>query len=245
VALVFLGVGVGGVLFAQVLSSWLGAFLGLAFLSLSLKPLFSNRPVETKIWEPHFAVPAAVSMFLYAGLTLTDVSFARHWFPSVIAGQYSAAATVGRIFQHGPFMLTAYMFPKAAYMHTRKEDVRHLLKKTLTLTHWIVGFSLLICLGLNQLIVTLLFGAEFAASASYLPWYALAMTPMAYNWVLVNYHLAVGNYRFLYGMGAAVLVFGVGLTLFHADPFQLIAVIAASGLVLIAWNVWLLRGSKH
>jgi len=244
VALVFLGVGVGGVLFAQVVSSWLGAFLGLAFLSLSLKPLFSKHQAETKIWEPRFALPAALSMFLYAGLTLTDVSFARHWFPSMMAGQYSAAATVGRVFQHGPFMLTAYMFPKAAYMHTRKENVRHLLKKTLTLTHWIVGLSLLMCLGLNHLIVKLLFGVEFEASALFLPWYALAMVPMAYNWVLANYHLAVGNYRFLYGMGAAVAVFGVGLTFFHADPYQMMAVIAASGLVLFSWNVYLLRENK-
>jgi hypothetical protein len=43
VALVMAGVGVGGVLFAQVVSSWLGALLGLFFLSLCFKPLFTLR----------------------------------------------------------------------------------------------------------------------------------------------------------------------------------------------------------
>lgn len=241
VAMVMMGVGVGGVLFSQVVSSWLGTFLGLFFLSLFVKPLVSIRHVETRIWEPYFALPAALAMFLYAGLTLTDVAFARHWFDSATAGQYSAAATVGRIFQHGPFMLTAYMFPKAAYMHTRKENVRHLLKKTMTLAHWIVGVSLLLCLTFHHTIVTLLFGADFEGADAYLPWYALAMAPMAYNWVLANYHLAVGDFKFLYGMGVAVAAFGVGLTLFHEDPFQIMGVIAVSGLVLLVWNIWMLR----
>lgn len=245
VALVMAGVGVGGVLFAQVLSSWLGAFLGLAFLSLYVKPLFALRKSETRIWEPRFAGPAALSMFLYAGLTLTDVAFARHWFASDVAGQYSAAATVGRVFQHGPFMLTAYMFPKAAYMHTRKENVRHLLKKTLTLTHWVVGLSVVMCLGLNHLIVKLLFGVEFEPSAAFLPFYALAMAPMAYNWVLANYHLAVGDYRFLRGMAAAVVVFAIGLTFFHANPYQLMGVLAVSGLILFGWNIYLFRWVKR
>jgi membrane-bound ClpP family serine protease len=45
-------------------------------------------------------------------------------------------------------------------------------------------------------------------------------------------------------MAVAVVVFSVGLTLFHVDPFQMMAVIAASGLVLFLWNVYLLKEDK-
>jgi len=241
VGLVMAGVGVGGALFAQTLSSWLGAGLGLVFLSFYLRPLATLRKAETRFWEPRFAGPAALSMFLFSGLTLTDVAFARHWFAADVAGQYSAAATVGRVFQHGPFMLTAYMFPKAAYMHTRREDVRQLLKKTLNLTHWIVGASVLGCLFFSRPVVLLLFGGAYGRAAELLPWYALAMAPMAYNWVLSNYHLAVGDFRFLGGMGVAAVIFGVGLALFHGEPTQLMAVIAVSGVTLLSWNTLMLR----
>jgi hypothetical protein len=62
--------------------------------------------------------------------------------------------------------------------------------------------------------------------------------------VLANYHLAVGRFRFLYGMGAAILVFGVGLTFFHSNPYQMMAVIAVTGWTLFVWNVMTLRRSK-
>ena len=97
----------------------------------------------------------------------------------------------------------------------------------------------------HRMIVHLLFGAEFQGAADLLPWYALAMAPMAYNWVFANYHLAVGHFHFLYGMAAAVVVFGLGLTFFHATPFELMGVIAFSGIALFAWNIWMLRESKR
>jgi O-antigen/teichoic acid export membrane protein len=130
------------------------------------------------------------------------------------------------------------MFPKAAYMHTRGENVRMLLRKTLVLTCWVVGLSLLLCFSLKHVIVRVLFGGQYAEAAWMLPWYGLAMTPMAFNWILANYLLATGRYRFLYGMGASILVYGAGLAFFHRGPSDFLWVLATSGLVLLAWIAW-------
>jgi O-antigen/teichoic acid export membrane protein len=241
IMLVTLGVGVGGALFSQVLSSWLGTLVGLLFLAGILNPLIALKPKWHWHREARFAGPVALAFFLYAFLTITDVAFARHWFSAGEAGYYSAVATVGRIFQHGPFMLTAYMFPRAAFLHSRKENVRPLLSKTLTLTFWVVGLSLLLCAFFNERVIHLLFGGKFEPAVRLLPWYALAMAPMAFNWVLANALLAVGRYRFLYGMGLAVIVYAVGLTMFHRGPYDLIAVLAASGLTLLVWILVELR----
>jgi O-antigen/teichoic acid export membrane protein len=151
---------------------------------------------------------------------------------------------VGRIFQHGPFMLTAYMFPKAAFLHSRQESVRPLLKRTLVFTLWIVGASLLLCTAFRAPVVRLLFGSQYAQAADLLPWYALAASPMAFNWVLANGLLAVGRTRFLWGMALSVAVYGTGLALVHRSAWDLLAVLAASGLTMMAWNLWEILGRR-
>ena len=241
VVLVMGGGGVGGALFSQVLSSWIGVGLGLWFISRSLRPFWSLKPRWQWHKEARFAAPVALAFLLYSLLTITDVAFARHWFSPEEAGYFSAVATIGRVFQHGPFMLTAYMFPKAAFMHSREQSARPLIKRTMAMTGWVGGGAILACVLLKGPLIRILFGGQYVEAVEILPWYALGMAPMAFNWVLANGLLAVGRYRFLYGMGASVVVYGLCLLNYHRSPYDLIVALAASGLTLTAWLVWELR----
>jgi O-antigen/teichoic acid export membrane protein len=100
--------------------------------------------------------------------------------------------------------------------------------------------ALLACLVASPWIVRLMFGARFAETALLLPFYALAMTSMAYNWIFANYFLAIGRFTYLWGMGVAVVIYCVGLALFHATVWHLVAVLGTSGILLLAWNLFLL-----
>jgi O-antigen/teichoic acid export membrane protein len=241
VFLVSAGWSVAGAVLSSPLGNLGGIGLGFLFLSVVCRPLMTLRPKPPFREHVTYALPVAGSLFLYTWLTTSDVAFVRHWFPGEEAGFYSAASAVGKVFLYGPSMLTSYMFPKAAFMHTRNEDVRHLLRKTLQLGYYVVFGSLAVCVFASPLIVHLLFGSQYDETAHLLPFYALAMMPMAFNWIFINYFLAVGRYDFLAGMAASVAVFCTGFALFHASVWQMVAVVGFSGFLLLAWNLVLLR----
>jgi O-antigen/teichoic acid export membrane protein len=245
VFLVSAGWSVAGAVLSSPLGNLGGVALGFLFLSVVCRPFMTLRPRPQTKEHLSYAIPVSVTLFLYTWLTTSDVAFVRHWFPGEEAGYYSAASRVGMVFMYGPNMLTTYMFPKAAYMHSRNEDVRHLLRKTLQLGGYIILGSLALCVMASPLIVHLLFGSKYSGTIRLLPFYALAMTPMAYNWILINYFLAVGRYDFLAGMVAAVALFCTGFAFFHHTLWEMVAVVGVSGLLLLVWNVFLLRKGRH
>ncbi len=241
VVLVMAGWNVSGAILCSPLGNLGGIAIGLLFISVVCRPFMTLRPRPDR-WEHFsFALPVLATFFFYTWMTTSDVAFARHWFPGEEAGIYSAASRVGMIFLYGPNMLTSYMFPKAAYMHSRNEDVRHLLRKTLNLSWYIIFGSLLFCVVGSPLIVKLLFGSQYEAAIHLLPFYALAMVPMAFNWILTNYFLAIGRYEFLWGMGAAVAMYCLGFAFFHDSIWHLVTVIGVSGAFLLGINLFLLK----
>ena len=243
--LVSAGWSVAGAVLSSPFGSLGGIALGFLFLSVVCRPLMTLRQPPPIREHLTYALPVAVSLFLYTWLTTSDVAFVRHWFPGEEAGFYSAASAVGKIFLYGPNMLTSYMFPKAAFMHSRNEDVRHLLKKTLQLGNYVIFGSFAVCVLASPYLVSLLFGSQYGETAHLLPFYALAMLPMAFNWIFINYFLAVGRYDFLWGMAFSVVVFCLGFAFFHGSVWEMIAVVGASGFLLLVWNVLLLKMKRR
>lgn len=200
-------------------------------------PLLS--PAERQaIW--HFALPVLMVETSLILINNSDVLIVKRFFDSVAAGQYAALALIGRIVFFGTWSVVITMFPLVAQKHQRGEAHRPLLWMALGM---VLGVSVFIIGGtvlLPELIVRILFGADYLGIAPLLWRYAVATALFALANVLINYHLALGN-----RIGSALaLLAGIAqvvvLTRFHATLNQVvvlqIVLMAGLLLLLLAWD---------
>ncbi|GAC1327490.1 MAG: hypothetical protein NVSMB17_01560 [Candidatus Dormibacteria bacterium] len=219
--LVGAGLGSAGALGAVSLATVAAYLLGL----VPLRRLLRRRPIDPVRMKEvaAFALPAVMAV---AGITFlynADIVLVSH-FMSDRAGVYASGATLGRIVYFATFSITGVMFPNVSALVARGESgVRTLQLSALAMVGIagtiVVGFAILPNLAL------LPFGPRFKAAAPYLPAFALAMGFLSVANLLVNYLLALGNRTFGLVLGAACLLEGLLLALFHQSLAQVVTVL--------------------
>ncbi len=189
----------------------------------------------------HFALPVLMVETSLILINNSDVLIVKRFFDSVTAGQYAALALIGRIVFFGTWSVVITMFPLVAQKHQRREAHRHLLWLAMAM---VLGVSLLI-IGVTvfvpELIVQILFGADYLAIAPLLWLYAIATALFALANVLINYQLALGNRT------GSVLALGAGLLQvvllinFHASLYQVVVLqillMGALLILLLGWDL--------
>nr|MQY69337.1 oligosaccharide flippase family protein [Bacillota bacterium] len=129
ILLVIIGFGVNGALS----SSIVGILFGLFIIFLPLRSLFqekTNERVDLKEMY-QYSAPVIAALLCFFILTNVDVILVKHFFSPLEAGNYSAAALVGRIILFLPMAIVVVMFPKASELYAQKRDSSPILKKSL------------------------------------------------------------------------------------------------------------------
>ncbi len=133
ILLVLMGFSVPGVMFALVLAqlaSWMyGYFATRAKLGAdksTVRPLLDARNIRTLFSA------ILLTTFLLALLSNIDVLLAKHFLPPLLAGQYGALSTVGKIIIYGIGAFTTVLLPMASAAHARgKGEEKHILALSL------------------------------------------------------------------------------------------------------------------
>lgn len=247
VALVALGWAVYGAaasLPLSVLATWLVARRA----AVGLPAHTSLTPAERSALA-RFAGPVALALLGQILINNSDVLIVKHFFPSAAAGQYAALALIGRIVFFATYSVVVTLFPIVAQKQARGEPHRHLLWAGIGV---VVGVSLPIVAGtaiVPELVVRLLFGAEYLPVAPLLLLYAVVTVLFAVANVLINYRLSLGN-----GGGSLLAALAgvaqvAGLWLLHGSLAQVVlvqlAVMGALVGLLIAWDIGLSVRSRR
>ncbi len=238
VLLVALGGAVNGAvaaLTASFVGTWLVARHGVKGLPGGLLPETERRVIIA------FAGPVGLALVGQILINNSDILIVKRFFSPEAAGHYAALALIGRIVFFATWSVVTVLFPVVAQRHQRGESHRHLLAASLGLvvavSAGIIGATLLF----PELIVGLLFGAEYLSIAPLLWLYGVATMLYALSNVVISYRLSLGN-----SGGSVLAVIGgvaqvTALWLFHDSLEQvvLVQIYLMAGLLalLLAWDM--------
>ncbi len=240
IILVMIGFGVNGALSASII----GMLFGLFIIFLPLRSLFqekTNERIEFKeIYQ--YSAPVILALSCFMILTNVDAVLVKHFFSPLEAGNYSAAALVGRIILFLPMSVVIIMFPKTSELYAQKKDSSLILKKSLLYVGLLAGGATLVFFLFPRLPLFLLWGDRFPTSTPLVGKFALAMTLFGLVNILFFYQLSIHRFRFLYLAGIFTLLQIIAITLFHNTLSQVVWILVANGALLFLINqflVWL------
>jgi len=242
IILVIIGFGVNGALSASII----GGLFGLFIIFLPLRPLFQEKTNERVDFKEiyRYSAPVILALLCFMILTNVDAVLVKHFFTPLEAGNYSAAALVGRIILFLPMAVVIVMFPKASELYAQKRDSSLILKKSLFYVGLLAGGTTLICLVFPHFPLWLLWGNRFQASTPLVGKFALAMTFLGLVNILFFYQLSIHRFRFLYLACVFTLLQIIAISLFHSTLSQVVWILVANGALLFVINqflVWMPR----
>ena len=216
-ALVGVGLGVTGAFLGTGLSV-LGMALCLAVPlrheltksgSLGVAPDRRFRDLVGKAWAP------MAGLALLLTLQEIHVIVVKHQATDEAAGAYAAAAVAAKAIIWVAVGLGLYLLPEAARRTKRGLDARPILVRTLALIAALAAPMILVYAFASRLLLTTVFGEDFAEAAGALPWLAVAMALLACAYLAVQYLLALEKSGFIVVLGIAVVaetlvVLGIG-----------------------------------
>lgn len=216
-----------------------GAILGLAVTTLMIVLLNNHvyKKYVANVNDLGGVITVAIrdvtgpflATFAFIALTQFDLVLVRLFFGDVVAGIYSATATLGKVVMYLPGALTVTLLPLVVESDEKGERTGVLLITALSVTLILAFFTVLFYTYFGGWVIRVLFGVRYADAEDLLPYYSLAMVPMAVITVVEHYLMAKGKVVFCY-----VLLFVLPLELLfiyqdHSTPLKLIEIVGIGG----------------
>jgi O-antigen/teichoic acid export membrane protein len=169
-------------------------------------------------------VPVVVAGIAFTILTQFDVALANYFFDPVVAGEFTAAAILGKAVLYLPGGLALALFPIAVENHVAGRGNGRLVRHSLVAALVLCGAAALAYLILGPCVVALLFGGKYQIAGKLLSAYGLAVMPMGAAMVAEHLLIAKGRMTIAWIFLVASLT-EVGLMqLWHPSPWAMIGV---------------------
>ncbi|VAW31328.1 hypothetical protein MNBD_CHLOROFLEXI01-583 [hydrothermal vent metagenome] len=227
---VWLGWGAFGAMFSLPLASGVALLVGWRLLDTAVK---QKTAVHHQVQLPEmfrYTSYTAAGLIGYALLLNMDAILVRRFFDPVVAGNYSAAITLGKVIQFFPVAIIMILFPKAAQRQAAHRDASRLLLPAMGIVALACGGIALIYTLFPDLIVQFVLGAEYQVEGVVLGLVGLAMLLLSLANVWLNYFLSTEWTQYVYLIGLGVVLQAGMMAFFHDEVWQLPAAMAATGL---------------
>lgn len=242
ILLVTLGFGISGALTGLVLGSLIGLAISAIFIKKYMKP---NNPHEPDFKFSSFYIYSLPVLIAMVGLSIPsniDVIVVKYFFSPFETGIYSSIAVLGKIVLFVSGAVGTMMFPIVAEKHVRKEDGKGVLKKSLLYTGILSGSVSLIYIVFPGIIVTI-FGTKYETAIGMVGLYGLGMFLFSLITILVNYHLAIRNMRYVVIFAGFIILEVIAMAIFHSSILDIINILLITNLVLIITSmIYTFRG---
>jgi O-antigen/teichoic acid export membrane protein len=181
---------------------------------------------------------SAVGLTALWALIYGDLLVARLAFGGVEAGAYAAASVGARVILLFPIAATTVLYPRVAALEDRRREARYLVAGLLAVG---AASAVAILVGwlLDESLVEIAFGDEYAAGAEWLGPLCLAMALYGLAMVYLYHFLALGRPAFATWLAALFAVQLLAYGIFHGAPEDLIIVQLCFGsATLVAADLW-------
>jgi O-antigen/teichoic acid export membrane protein len=240
VALVALGYGVTGALLGVAVGTLAALLISFFLIAPYLKQSSHESSFNFSAFYSYSA-PVMLAMFCFSVPANLDVVLAKYFFSAREAGFYTSASVLGKIIFFFPSAIYTVMFPMIAERHARGEDTFQVLKKSLAYAGLLSGSLVAAYLLFPQLVV-ILFGSSYLEALPLVAPYGLAMLFFSLSVILLNYHLAIRNMRYVTLFAGFTFLEIFLLLTFHSSPLELAEVLLSVNFALLtASMVYTLR----
>ena len=180
---------------------------------------------------------ALVCLFGYASLMNLDTPLVKHYFDAETTGLFAKAAMIARTAVFLPVPVATALFPKVTSTGELTDESWRLLGRALAFGGALIAGVAGICLLWPQLPWTILYGrwpdAAAAPAAQLTRAMALAMSPLALAYILLNFEMAQRRFSWCLGLVPCAIAYVGGVALFHARPVQVALVLGVLNLVAV------------
>jgi O-antigen/teichoic acid export membrane protein len=167
-------------------------------------------------------------------LLSADVLLVKRFFSPRAAGEYAAVAALGRAIFWGAAGVAAVLFPKVIHRESQGGSGSRIVAGSLGVVA-LGGIASLVMLGLvARPIITAFAGSAYAAGASILPLYAVAMTLLGGASVLIATHQSRARATFLSVLLPVTVAEPILIVAFHNSLLQVVWVVTLSMALLLA-----------
>jgi O-antigen/teichoic acid export membrane protein len=233
VAAIALGLALGpvGVLLGIAVAATISYAIAFWLLQRRLAVRFSQPWLGPALRYLALILPSTLALSV---LLSADVLLVKHFFSAGAAGEYSAVAAVGRAIFWGAAGVAAVLFPKVIHQESQGRSGSRIVAVSLGIVA-IGGVAGLAMLGLvARPILTAFAGSAYAAGASILPLYAVAMTLLGGASVLIATHQSRAQATFLSVLLPVTVAEPILIVAFHNSLLQVVWVVTLSMAVLVA-----------
>ncbi len=227
---VWLGWGAFGAMFSLPLASGAALLVGWRLLDTAVK---QKTAVHHQVHLPEmfrYTSYTAAGLIGYALLLNMDAILVRRFFDPVVAGNYRAGITLGKVIRVFPVAIIMILFPKAAQRQAARRDASKLLLPAMGIVALACGGIALIYALFPDLIIQFVLGGEYQVEGFVLGLVGLAMLLLSLANVWLNYFLSTEWTQYVYLIGLGVVLQAGMMALFHNAVWQLPAAMAATGL---------------
>lgn len=236
ILLVAIGFGVSGALMGVALGAIVGLVISLIFVKPYIRP---NNPHDPEFRSRDFyfySFPVLVAMIGYSVPSNLDVILAKYFFGGVEAGLYASVSVLGKIIFFLPGAVGTVIFPMITERHVKGEDGLDILKKGIIYTGVLSG-SLLAGYILFPDIIIKMFGNRYVDAVNLVVPYGIAMFFFSLIGIMINYHLAIKNLRYIIMFVCFIGIEVVMMIMFHSSAAEMINVLVIGNLVFLVMSV--------
>jgi O-antigen/teichoic acid export membrane protein len=243
VAAIALGLALGpiGVVLGLALAATVSYGIAFWLVRQRLSIRFTQPWVRQALRYLALVLPSTLALSV---LLSADVLLVKHFFSGPTAGEYSAVAALGRAIFWGAAGVAAVLFPKVIHQESQGRSGSRIVAVSLGIVGigGVVGLSML---GLvARPVLTAFAGSAYAAGASILPLYAVAMTLLGGASVLIATHQSRARAMFLSVLLPITFAEPLLIAAFHNSLLQVVWVVTLSMAVLLAGLAILLVGQS-
>lgn len=229
ILLVIAGMGVKGAL----ASSALGGFIGIWVVerkaglfkkyNQKIHHIRSSRGfISTTLKVLVLSVPVGFFIEL-------DVMLVKRFFDPEFAGIYASSALIGKGLLMFSAIFSTIIYPKLVRSKLSREGLTDFFFGVLfVILTFMLGFFTLKLI--KREIVLFLFGPKFSYASEILPYYVIAILPLAIHCQLMNYMTAIGGFREGVWLWAELLIYYICLEIFSGTWESYITVVFVSHL---------------
>lgn len=232
--LVAIGLGVSGALTGAVIST-AGAYLVVnRFIKLKYRSSqVENHPNLVQVTDFSRLLPVLIATISVAAMTQLDVVLVNNFFDLETAGQYAAAAILGKAVLYLPGGLVLALFPMVAEAQAKDNKVVGYVLTASALTFFLCGAAAFFYWEFGDFIVHTLYGEKYSGVGEILKYYGLIMLPMALLVVAEYFLMALGKvvYAWLSLFFAPIQI--ILIYFYHDDVYEVMLIVGTCGLLLL------------
>ena len=223
VLLVYLGFKVEGAYGAAVMSIVIALIVSFFYIK-SIVGIGVERPTNYLQGRDllKFALPTFITSLSLTSIFTTDVILARHFFPGVESGYYSALSVLGKIVYFAVSPVVLVLFPMISEHHARGESYRRFLVLGTLFTLLISGLITLIYFLAPEFMILALFGEKYLSIAKSLGIFAVFVALLSLAGLFANFYLSIHKTSPSYILAAAAILQIVFIFSFHKNLTEII-----------------------